>query len=145
MRVFYFFINISMPQILHTQSQPNPIKEDFRSLIAEIKKLPDFSGTIQELPKELQVIVRNLEKQGVDFSQLDTKTPLLESLISSFNEAYPQEKIQKPIDATKSVVQTTIDATPEVQKRLSAWQKLASELNIDTNSVQINNNGIKIN
>jgi hypothetical protein len=72
-------------------------------------------------------------------------TPLLSQCIYVFNEAYPQEKIQEPIDITKSVVKNTIECSEEIQARRQAWSKLADELNIDETSVNVSSAGININ
>jgi len=135
------------------QISENPIKEWLLELIGEIRNLGEFSWTIIELPYELRKIVDILEKQWVNFSEIDMSRPLLNVLIDGYNANFStknREKISYPIEVTKKQVSETVSlslAAQEVQKRFDTWcddnQDYVAQHKIKE-KVKIWNNGIEL-
>lgn len=97
--------------------------EWLKTLIDGINRLDNFTGTVQDLPKELLEIVQYLETQGYNFSEMSWARPLIHDLIDAYNLDYKVGERRKfqlsyPIDATKSVVSETLSSPKAV-----AWKQ----------------------
>jgi len=74
--------------VVNVADIPTWTKQAFTNLIDGITKLDNLDISIDKLPHDLGLLVRELELYWVDFSGLDESNTFLENLILSFNANY---------------------------------------------------------